>query len=441
MLFGTFFDGLHQHLGTTAPACGLMLGSGRSVPFLCYADDVVLLSGTSQGLQLLIDSMHGFCVSMGLTISVAKTEVVVFHGADIEGSWSLHGLALPRSSSFKYLGLVFHESGGLGPMLRQLHSAGQGARAKLQANYGRLGCTNSVPMLLRLFSAVVAPALSYGCEVWGSQLQGKLDSDAKKLQGVQSAFLRGVCGRLPVGIPMPAILNEVAQDPCTLSWWVQLVRFAVQLSAMPSGSLHRDTLRDNILDAFAKPAAGNWAAQVIRQFRSLGLPAPFAHDGTVSIDKSSFRTKLAGKHHEVWQGLHVSPRSAPSKGAKLCTYHRWFARIGPVSEPYYHLPLSDRSLRRLFRFRLGAHSLPVEMGRRLRMARVARVCPLCPGMHVGDERHYVFDCPSFDDIRMQHSRLFDDSHGAMRLFMWHPHQKGVASCLLQMLDRIDQLLT
>lgn len=121
----------------------------------------------------------------------------------------------------------------------------------------------------------------------------------------------------------------------------------------------------NILDAFAKPAAGNWAAQVIRQFRSLGLPAPFAHDGTVSIDKSSFRTKLAGKHNEVWQGLHVSPRSAPSKGAKLCTYHRWFARIGPVSEPYYHLPLSDRSLRRLFRFRLGAHSLPVEMGRRL----------------------------------------------------------------------------
>ena len=38
---------------------------------------------------------------------------------------------------------------------------------------------------------------------------------------------------------------------------------------------------------------------------------------------------------------------------------------------------------------VGAYALPIEMGRRLRMARVARVCPLCPGMHVGDERHYV----------------------------------------------------
>ena len=39
------------------------------------------------------------------------------------------------------------------------------------------------------------------------------------------------------------------------------------------------------------------------------------------------------------------------------------------------------------------------------------------------------------------SSLFDDSHGLMCLFMWHPHQKGVASCLLQMLDGNGRLLT
>ena len=95
----------------------------------------------------------------------------------------------------------------------------------------------------------------------------------------------------------------------------------------------------------------------------------------------------------------------------------------------------------MLRFRLGAYALPIEMGRRLRMARVARVCPLCPGMHVGDERHYVFECPAFDDIRRGFQHLFDDSHGAMRLLMWHPCQKDVASCLLQLLDRIDETLT
>ena len=126
------------------------------------------------------------------------------------------------------------------------------------------------------------------------------------------------------------------------------------------------------------------------------------------------------------QGFEI--KFACAEAAKCCPDRR---------DPPVHLPLSDRSLRGLFRFRPGARSLPVEMGRRLRMA---RVCPLCPGMHVGNERLYVFDCPSFDDICVRHCRLLNDSHGAMRLFVWHPHQRGVAFCLLQMLDRIDQLL-
>ena len=75
------------------------------------------------------------------------------------------------------------------------------------------------------------------------------------------------------------------------------------------------------------------------------------------------------------------------------------------------------------------------------MARVARVCFLCPAMHVGDERHYVFECPALGDIRLGFQHLFEDSHGDMRLFVWHPYQKDVASCLLQLLDRIDETLT
>ena len=165
ILFGLFFDGLHEHLSGLAPAAGLLLRSGRQVPFLCYADDVVLLFDSLGGLQRLIDGMHDFCNSSGLVISVAETEVVGFHGSHVQGNWSLQSDIVPRARSFKYLGLVFHESGGLGPMLRHLHSAGQGARAKLQANFSRLGCSTSLPLLLRLFSTLVTPDLSYGCEV------------------------------------------------------------------------------------------------------------------------------------------------------------------------------------------------------------------------------------------------------------------------------------
>ena len=149
--------------------------------------------------------------------------------------------------------------------------------------------------------------------------------------------------------------------------------------------------------------SGRWACQ-----RLLLMMVQFS-------DKSSFRRHAAGKSHEVWQGLHASPRSAPSKGAKLCTYHRWFARIGPVPEQYFQLPISDRFMRRLFRFRPGAYPLPIEMGRRLRMARVARVCPLCPGMHVGDERHYVLSALLLMTFVVASSTLFIIAMGPCNL--------------------------
>ena len=74
-LFGIFFDGLHGRLDGTAPQAGVQLGSGRWVSSLVYADDVVLLSWSSLGLQALLDGMHAFCQGLGLTISPSKTEV------------------------------------------------------------------------------------------------------------------------------------------------------------------------------------------------------------------------------------------------------------------------------------------------------------------------------------------------------------------------------
>ena len=106
-LFGTFFDGLHDHLHMA-----VQLDSGRWVSSLIYADDVVLLSWSSAGLQRLLNSMQAFCNQLGLTISSSKTEVMVFNGISTD-TWFLGEHALPRSTTFKYLGLIFHESGDM----------------------------------------------------------------------------------------------------------------------------------------------------------------------------------------------------------------------------------------------------------------------------------------------------------------------------------------
>ena len=46
-------------------------------------------------------------------------------------------------------------------------------------------------------------------------------------------------------------------------------------------------------------------------------------------------------------------------------------------------------------FRMGSHALPVEQGRLAKPAipRHLRRCTLCGTRAMGDERHFVFDCP------------------------------------------------
>ena len=194
------------------------------------------------------------------------------------------------------------------------------------------------------------------------------------------------CCQLPMGAPVSALFAELGDEPWDHRWWLRVIRFAGQLDAKPEEDLHREIMHDNVADARLLPAGGNWAAQIAQQCQALQLSAPVAVDGSVVISPISYRSRLLEQSHEFWASTHISPRTCPIKGAKCCTYQRCFARVGPVPEPYFELPLSRSSLGQLFRYRLGAHMLPVGMGRRHRQARVAQVCPHCEGGHVGDER-------------------------------------------------------
>ncbi len=86
----------------------------------------------------------------------------------------------------------------------------------------------------------------------------------------------------------------------------------------------------------------------------------------------------------------------PSRKAKLCTYLQWFTRPYKVdTEPYYGSPLPVTKLRSIFRFRVGARSSSIEQGRIgiPKVPRHSRRCTFCTTNGIGDERHYIFECP------------------------------------------------
>ena len=108
----------------------------------------------------------------------------------------------------------------------------------------------------------------------------------------------------------------------------QVVGFMHRLLDMTPNSLHLDVLKDNLADARAQPYCGNWASGVQAKYCALGLPYLFTVDGIGVPDGLEFRARVKDQQQQAWAELHVSPRTAPSRGAKLCTYHRWFGRAG-----------------------------------------------------------------------------------------------------------------
>ena len=239
------------------------------------------------------------------------------------------------------------------------------------------------------------------------------------------------------------MFRELAEKPWVHRWRgqvYQVVGFMRRLSVMPDGSIHRGILMDNTADAQDHPSYTNWANGVMRQYSLLGIASPFSSSAIVGLNAFKFQTSMQDRLRRVWDGCHVSPRTAPSKGAKLCTYFAWFFHPSQLTfEPYYDIPMPISRLQLLLQFRMGSHSLPVERGRLARPAipRHLRRCTFCGTGAPGDERHFVFDCPHFAHVRRQFRSLFDDADGTMQLFFWHTNQKAVCHCLTAILGLAD----
>ena len=54
------------------------------------------------------------------------------------------------------------------------------------------------------------------------------------------------------------------------------------------------------------------------------------------------------------------------------------------------------------KFRTLNHRLPIEVGRWRNIIRENRICNLCNGRNLGDEFHYLFECPSLSNERKKY---------------------------------------
>ena len=155
---------------TTGTAAAPDITSGRlavlHIVDLGYADDVALMDTDPDRLQRILDAFQTYCNDNGLIINADKSEVVVFtsprRAAHAGRVWRVVGRDLPRSETFKYLGVTCHER-------RPPHVAAAEHRlSTVTASYAavlqhlqRLGARKTPALRRYLYSIVSRPAGDY----------------------------------------------------------------------------------------------------------------------------------------------------------------------------------------------------------------------------------------------------------------------------------------
>jgi hypothetical protein len=422
----------------------------RPVTNLDFADDVILLSTSRQGMQGLLRELQFFCVQRGMIVNAPKTHVIQLAPGSTASPESydvplmLNGQVLQvEACGAKYLGLFVAPRTGVRAACIDLQQRSHNAWMAFNRRKHDLLCEPSIPILLRLYTSVVRPVMLYGSEVWALLPGGK--TARRRLFAADHKHLASLAG-VPVGTSAETL--HLALSVLPLEWEVQLraVRFWENMWALPSSHLFRHVAFDNWraccagsknfaygLLAFLNTLAPNQSPHALTTLTLRGVPRVPASNVLQCL------LRLRQSRFDVLAS--IDPVVAPSPRVVLCTYLRYHALLEHADLVLlYHLPLSLKACRILLRFMLGVSSLPLHAGRHSPyVPRPQRSCTLCTTACIADEFHMMFVCPALRHLRT--GTVFEDLQRrnccTVVDFMRHPARFGVAGFLLRALRAYD----
>ena len=138
------------------------------VSHLLYADDLLLLSTTAEGLQRNISKADEFCKQWGLSINIDKTKTMVFsksgricvdHFQFMVGETNLECV-----SSYKYLGVEISANGKF--LTAENNLSLKASRALFSIKQSIFDNSLNPSAVVRIFDSLIKPIALYNSEIW-----------------------------------------------------------------------------------------------------------------------------------------------------------------------------------------------------------------------------------------------------------------------------------
>ncbi len=399
-LFNIFINDLAKEF--ESPDCHPASINGIHVGCLLYADDLLILSETENGLRNGLSLLSDFSKRWSLTINVKKSKVLVFHKkALVCDPFEVNGQSLEIVKSYRYLGVVISSSGSFHSGINDLSSKALKCSFLLKRKLLQ-NLNVPVDIYLNCFDTLVKPVLLYCSEVWGQELvhdrkDFNIDLVDKNCEPerIHLKFCKSIL-RMPATTSNVAVRSELGRMPIMLTILSNISKYYMRLTKMPESRLVKQIL---IATANQKFSLKDIAHKVTKD---IGVDLNEHKKYSLKHFNNSIKSQLLFSYEDDWFTYLSSPKGKTGGGNKLRVYQT-FKRKNEI-EPYLSLIENSSDCANLTRLRISAHHLRIERGRYERVngqtvPENERICLYCNMNAVENEFHMVIKCPLYEHLR------------------------------------------
>ena len=389
---------------------GFQIGS-KSVKFLLYADDLVILCKSQSDLQLSVSLLHKYTLKWGLKINISKSKVIIFSKCRKRNyKIVIDGTILEQVDSFTYLGVDFHRTGNFKYASQSLCKKGLKASNSLLKVL--LAKNLSPRILIKIFDQTILPILTYGSEIWGTfSLQSKTIFDDLGNIIPEKQYLNTdieqICLYFYKRLLMVnrntsklATLGELGRYPIQITVIIRMLKFRERITELEDNSLLKETLQEQVRTLHTNQH--QWL-YFVNQIMKISNVEKCVNEGICGDSAGDLIKKLSRTLQECfisfWRKSIWSNKLAcePNHGNKLRTY-RYFRKFF-TNETYLNCVKNTNHWKALCQLRTSSHTLMCEVGRYHKLPYEQRMCLFCPSKKVESEFHFLFECQFYNDLR------------------------------------------
>ena len=226
---------------STAP--GLTLHD-KEINFLLYADDLVLLSPTQQGLQQNLDLLEQYCQTWALAVNVKKTRIMIFQkrprSQGNKYKFNVGSNKIEHCTNYTYLGITISASGSFNLAVNELKEK---TRRAFYAIKRGIQFDIPIKIWLKIFKTVIEPIVLYGSEVWGPLAKPDFSKWEKHpTESLHAEFCKMIL-HVQRKTPNNACRAELGQYPLLINIEKRAIKFWQHLNHSDPNSYHYKALK------------------------------------------------------------------------------------------------------------------------------------------------------------------------------------------------------